>query len=371
MQARDAARNRDVLVDVSHEVVRRARFSSRDSNARRGGVAMSFSRMDDGWMDGWTMRDFSTTCFAQRLRRSGATTTDVNAEITELKRKIEQVEGEIEQVKGEIEQVKAAQKWLHVESLTDEQRAAELARAGDYANPKICPVDLLPTKLLALENQLGGLRNELGRLRNELAAEKNVLLEEARRAERASRDSNVAAVTMFSIKATIVTSGPVHWFRSLLATKLANLKSENGIVVYGSCDRSNDAITVDFLLDTMGHRTIVAGVIDDITNIQHAGGYLSSCPDETSQQLEKCIAVSVADPSSIKEWQYSPQAGSPDRKLKRDGRDFEEADAELKALFPKRTKSDDADSASSDLHSSSSETSLHSNLLPLPVHILV
>ena len=52
MQARDAARNREVVVDVSHEVVMRARFSSRDSNARRG-VAM-IDLMSGGWLDGWT-----------------------------------------------------------------------------------------------------------------------------------------------------------------------------------------------------------------------------------------------------------------------------------------------------------------------------
>ena len=280
---------------------------------------------------------------------------------TDVKSKIEELEEEQRELKVKVGQVEAALDG-HAAEPGEEARAKAFERAGRYANSKLWPAAKLPGELASLRNDLGGLRNEL-------AAEKNLLLEEARRAERASRDSNVAAVTMFSIKATIVAckTAPAHYFRSVLANKLANLKSENGIVVYGSCDRSNDAITVDFLLDTMGHRTIVAGVIDDITNIQHAGGYLSSCPDETSQQLEKCIAVSVADPSSIKEWQYSPQAGSPDRKLKRDGRDFEEADAELKALFPKRTKSDDADSASSDLHSSSSETSLHSNLLPLPV----
>jgi len=111
-------------------------------------------------------------------------TTDVNAEIAELKRKIEQVEGEIEQVKGEIEQVKAAQKWLHVESLTDEQSAAEHARAGDYANPKICPVDLLPTKLVALENQLAAKENLLV----ELWKKENLLLEK-RRAARAPNGS--------------------------------------------------------------------------------------------------------------------------------------------------------------------------------------
>jgi len=81
------------------------------------------------------MRDFSTTCFAQRLRRSGATTTDVNAEITELKRKIEQVEGEIEQVEaalgldstwsGSTNPYADAEKW------TRDDLKAELGRLRD------------------------------------------------------------------------------------------------------------------------------------------------------------------------------------------------------------------------------------------------
>jgi len=106
-------------------------------------------------------------------------TTDVNA-------KIEKLEKEETELKKEIQQVKAAQKWLHGESLTEEQRAAAKNEAGDYANPNICPVDLLPTKLLALENQLVELRK------------KEILLLEDVRAERTrSTEAQHAATQNF------------------------------------------------------------------------------------------------------------------------------------------------------------------------------
>ena len=147
-------------------------------------------------------------------------TTDVSAEIAALKKKIKDAEVEIEQVKAALDG--------HAAEPGEEARAKAFERAGRYANSKLWPAAKLPGELASLRNDLGGLRNEL-------AAEKNLLLEEARRAERASRDSNVAAVTMFSIKAKfeVAPTAPVHWFRSLLAKKLANLQSGNGIVVYG------------------------------------------------------------------------------------------------------------------------------------------
>ena len=102
-------------------------------------------------------------------------TTDVNAKIDDL-------EKEAKELKEEIQQVKAAQKWLHDKSLTEEQRTAAHAQARNYANPEIWPVAKLPDQRMALENRLTALRNDL-------AAEKNLLLEAARRTERASRDS--------------------------------------------------------------------------------------------------------------------------------------------------------------------------------------
>ena len=114
------------------------------------------------------------------------------------------------------------------------------------------------------------------------------------------------------------------------------------------------------------NRTIVRGIAEDIAKTQCAGRYLSTSFDEISQQLWQTIRVSVADVSSVQEWQYCQKTGSPDRQFKREGRNFEDVDDELLRLFPKRAKSDDASSVSSGPHSSSSSENI-SPLVPLPV----
>jgi len=272
---------------------------------------------------------------------AGAMATDTDGKIGALERKTGDLEVEIEQVKAGLR--------ARLAKTEEAARAAAFAKADLYAD------DTWTRE--KLQARLSELTAYLTTLRRDLTAEKNLLLEEARRVERASRDSqgrsdasnhSADLVEAWAIRATIQEkeTGRPCFFRMRLSQKLEDLRSDQ-VYVYGSCEREGRKTEIDFLVESHQHRTTVCNAILAVAKLLEDAGYLEVKIDAVQRDLDLNVSRLLVAPGKLapgRQWDYKKKVGSPNEKYEEHRFDLVDASF-LESVTPEKFPKPPSDSS--------------------------